>query len=197
MLRSRVKSLRPTAMRARIAIVTVVGLLASVFAIGGVIGYETYFACVNNSSGTIKVVSSNADCKSGDYFIEWNQVGPKGDTGDPGPQGVPGIQGEPGPKGDTGPVGPVGISGHEVVFTDGTETSLYPGREATIQCPPGKRIFGGGVFRSGFHHDHENILIMRDAPFGNVAWRVVARDFGEAQNDWNITAYAICASVDS
>lgn len=123
MLRSRVKRLQPTGLRARIAFVTVVGLLASVFAIGGVVAYETYFACVNNSSGTIKVVSSQGECKAGDYFIEWNAQGPPGEAGPMGPrgpqgeQGQTGVQGEPGEpgavglQGETGPVGPQGPAG--------------------------------------------------------------------------------------
>ena len=57
------------------------------------------YACVNNSSGTIHVVSSADTCSTNEVALAWNQQGPKGDTG---PQG---------PKGDTGPQGPTGPAG--------------------------------------------------------------------------------------
>src|SRR5207249_10153344 len=57
------------------------------------------YACVNNSSGTIHVVSSADPCSTNEVALAWNQQGPKGDTG---PQG---------PKGDTGPQGPAGPAG--------------------------------------------------------------------------------------
>lgn len=88
-----------------------------------------YYACVNSSSGTIKMVDADATCKQNEAKIEWNKQGPqgitgpqgpKGDTGDTGdtgatgPQGAVGPIGPEGPKGDTGtqgPAGPVGATG--------------------------------------------------------------------------------------
>lgn len=46
-----------------------------------------YYACINNSSGTIKVWTEPMDCSNNEFPIQWNNVGPKGD---PGPQGPPG-----------------------------------------------------------------------------------------------------------
>ena len=57
------------------------------------------YACVNNSSGTIHVVSSADTCSTNEVALAWNQQGSKGDAG---PQGV---------KGDTGPQGPTGPAG--------------------------------------------------------------------------------------
>jgi hypothetical protein len=59
-------------------------------------------ACVNNGSGTIRIVSPLAVCSGNDIPITWNAVGVEG------PEGP---QGEPGPKGDTGPQGPPGVGG--------------------------------------------------------------------------------------
>ena len=50
----------------------------------------TYYACVNNSSGTIFIITAEQSCKSSEYRIVWNATGPAG------PQG---LQGEPGPAG--------------------------------------------------------------------------------------------------
>jgi hypothetical protein len=69
---------------------------------GGVVAAQTtssstvYFACVNNSSGTIHVVSSTGQCSNNEVSINWNQQGPAG------PQGLTGPQGPAGPSGGFG-----------------------------------------------------------------------------------------------
>ena len=63
-----------------------------------------YYACVNNTSGAITIVSQSTKCPTGTHKIQWNQQGPIGPQG---PQGVQGIQGVQGP---TGPQGPAGVS---------------------------------------------------------------------------------------
>jgi len=64
----------------------------------------TYYGCVNNSTGAIRIVSANTICKSTEHKIHWNQVGPQG------PQGPQGPAGPQGPQGAQGPQGPPGIS---------------------------------------------------------------------------------------
>jgi hypothetical protein len=101
-------------------------VMASIFSIQRVVAENnttTYYACINNSSGTIKMIDESKTCANNEVKIEWNQVGPKGDkgdTGNTGPQGEPGAkgdtgtqgpQGEPGAKGDTGAQGPQGEPG--------------------------------------------------------------------------------------
>jgi hypothetical protein len=66
------------------------------------------YACVNNSSGTIKIVSPLAVCSGNDIPLTWNAVGLEGPEGPQGPQGEPGPEG---PQGDTGPQGPPGACG--------------------------------------------------------------------------------------
>jgi hypothetical protein len=51
-----------------------------------------YYACVNRSSGEIKLIELGETCHKHDYMIEWNSVGPQG------PQGEPGETGPPGPE---------------------------------------------------------------------------------------------------
>ena len=48
----------------------------------------TFYGCVNNSTGAIRIVQSFTSCKSTEHKIHWNQVGPRGPQG---PQGPPGI----------------------------------------------------------------------------------------------------------
>ena len=67
-----------------------------------------YFACVNNSSGTIHIIAEGETCSNNEVLIEWNQVGPQGP---PGPSGADGIDGAPGAIGPSGPPGPAGVDG--------------------------------------------------------------------------------------
>jgi len=80
-------------------------------------------ACVNNTSGEIKIIGANATCPNNSRALDWNiqgpagqqgtqgQQGPMGPVGPVGPIGPQGLQGEQGPIGLVGPVGPVGPIG--------------------------------------------------------------------------------------
>lgn len=71
----------------------------------------TYYACVNNTTGTIKIVNSTTTCATGTHKIQWNQIGPVGPVGPHGPAGSQGVAGPAGPQGPTGPKGPTGPQG--------------------------------------------------------------------------------------
>ena len=70
----------------------------------------TYYACVNNTTGAIKIVSSTTTCATGNHKIQWNQVGPVGPQGPVGPAGPAGPKGSAGPTGPIGPQGPAGLA---------------------------------------------------------------------------------------
>jgi hypothetical protein len=38
----------------------------------------TYYGCVNNTTGAIRIVSKATICKSTEHKISWNEVGPRG-----------------------------------------------------------------------------------------------------------------------
>jgi len=74
--------------------------------------------CYSSKTGALRVInSSTAKCASGELALNWNQKGPKGDTGAAGPrgyvgpQGPQGLKGEAGPKGDPGAAGAQGLKG--------------------------------------------------------------------------------------
>jgi len=75
-------------------------------------GPEVYYACVNSSSGELKIVDAEDTCHKNEYKIEWNKIGPQGPQGpigpigSAGPQGPEGPEGPEGPQGEQGPVGP-------------------------------------------------------------------------------------------
>ena len=79
-------------------------LLAGVFALHSLLAPSAnaimYYACKNNSDGTVYMVAADTTCRNNYTKISWNDVGPKGDTGAQGPQG------EIGPAGPAGPAGP-------------------------------------------------------------------------------------------
>lgn len=71
----------------------------------------TYYACVDNSSGTIHMVDAGVKCSNSEQLVQWNQMGPQGEIGPQGPQGEQGLQGIQGPQGEVGPQGPAGEQG--------------------------------------------------------------------------------------
>jgi hypothetical protein len=85
-------------------------LLATVVTVARAQSTVSYYACVNNSSGTIHMVDSAGKCANNEVFIQWNQTGPKGDMGPQGATGPQGEQGDPGPAGPEGPQGPAGTA---------------------------------------------------------------------------------------
>jgi Collagen triple helix repeat (20 copies)/Divergent InlB B-repeat domain len=114
-----------------------------------------YYACVNNSSGTIKMIGAAATCANNEIRIEWNQQGPpgpagsQGEVGPTGPQGELGPTGPQGPEGQVGPEGPPGPAGvSSVDALDGTpcnaetplegllDVSYGPGGAVSLVCTP-------------------------------------------------------------
>ncbi len=80
----------------------------------GVVGAATagvIYACVNNSSGALKIVRAGETCPANWTLIQWNDQGPAGAQGPTGPQGETGATGPTGPQGAMGPTGPQGETG--------------------------------------------------------------------------------------
>lgn len=71
--------------------------------------------CYNNKGdASLRIIDSNAQCKSNETALNFNQTGPQGPQGIqgvPGPVGPQGPQGFQGPQGATGPQGPQGETG--------------------------------------------------------------------------------------
>ena len=65
-----------------------------------VIRASTIHACVNASSGSVRLLLSPTDvCRQGEQALSWNTEGPAGPPGPPGSPGPTGAQGIPGPAG--------------------------------------------------------------------------------------------------
>ncbi len=69
---------------------------------------QTYYACQDNKSGAVRIVSSTTACSKFESGISWNREGAPGPAGPPGPGGP---AGPAGPTGAFGPMGPTGAAG--------------------------------------------------------------------------------------
>jgi hypothetical protein len=178
-------------------------------------GPQTYYACVNQASGTVKMVGEGETCKNNEYLIVWNRVGPqgpKGDTGDRGPVGPQGLQGPQGPKGDTGdrgPVGPQGPQGEQGPGCEDCQSRLaeleaqVDGLKARLMCLGG----GGTLWGTRWCENGDGtvtdlttgLVWLRDANcYGRRAWdpaMVLARGLnsgecgltdGSSEGDWHL-----------
>ena len=114
---------------------------ASTVGLAGAITTGLIYACVNNSSGTIKIVNATTACANNEIQLVWNAEGiigptgpegPAGPTGPTGPTGASGPQGSTGATGPTGPQGPIGPTG----ATGSTGPKGDQGIQG-IQGPPG------------------------------------------------------------
>ena len=145
-------------------------------------------ACVNNTSGEVKIVGANSACPSNYRALDWNiqgqtgqqgPIGPVGPTGPMGPQGLqgeqglqglPGIQGLQGEQGAQGlpgiqgEQGPAGISGLEIVQVN-APTQTAARIDVVVDCPAGKQVLSGGFATAG---DNRNTSIMANGPSGNA-----------------------------
>jgi hypothetical protein len=157
--------------------------------------------CYAKKDGSLRVIDSSAQCKSGEAALTWNQAGPQGPKGDPGPQGPKGDtgpQGPQGPKGDTGPIGLTGPAGpqgprgavtapnYQLVNVFGGGSWYGSDRTVTAQCPAGKKAIAGG-------YTQINNNIIESAPEGDLSgWTVTARpNFPYGTLEW---VWAVCAN---
>jgi len=96
--------------RKAVMAITLVAALVGVCTVGIASAVTTglIYACVNNSSGTIKIVSATSECSNNEIQLVWNADGVAGPPGPQGPNGPTGPTGATGPQGVAGPVGPTG-----------------------------------------------------------------------------------------
>jgi hypothetical protein len=153
----------------------IVGVLI-ISAVSFGIGYgqgETsdYYACVNNASGTIRMISSDESCAGNDVLIQWNINGPPGPPGDDGQDGAPG-----------------GVSGWERILGDSVTVPPEGLRTAIAICPEGKKVLGGG-----WYNNWKSIEIIDSLTQAGQAWYVYG--YNPTDRDQTFVAIALCANV--
>src|SRR5215831_17305577 len=72
---------------------------------------QQIFACVNATSGAVRIVAQGVACRTPETLVTWNVVGPQGPPGPAGPAGAQGSAGPQGPQGMSGERGPFGPAG--------------------------------------------------------------------------------------
>ena len=114
----------------------VLGAMGACVVLGSTVGIanaggDAIRACVNKSSGAIKIVHAGTACATNQTLLVWNQSGPPGPAGPQGPQGPQGVQ------------GPSGVTDIQVVWS----YEMFPGTQVSRAfCPPNTRVTGGGGF---------------------------------------------------
>lgn len=178
------------------ALVLVAGIAAGGTAfVSAQMSSTVIYACVNNNSGMVKIVSAPSACSGNERSLQWNLQGPKGDKGDPGPAGPQGPKGETGAVGPVGPAGPAGPPGpagsaqqlvrHEI-RTPTRDISVLDGIvQLVAECPAGTVLAGGGYY-SNF------VNISESRPDGN-GWLVEGSTPGGLGTSF--AAYAVCHSL--
>lgn len=117
--------------------------------------------------------------------------GPAGPAGPAGPTGATGVKGDTGSTGAQGPQGvpgPAGVSGY--VQVSGTAASLAAGvyGSASVNCPPGKVVVGGGAQNGG-----SQIYLTDTRPSDADTWIVYGRNVGADTE--TLKAWALCATA--
>jgi hypothetical protein len=110
-------------------------------------------------------------------------------TGAAGPQGA---QGPAGPAGPEGAAGVPGVSGREVVVAS-SDTNSDAEKDVLATCPDGKRVIGGGA--NVFPNTVDDVVVREAFPSSATGFYVEAQEIGAVADNWQVAAYAICATV--
>jgi hypothetical protein len=121
--------------------------------------------------------SELAACTENEAALNWNQVGPKGDTGPTGPAGPQGPKGDTGAAGPAGPAGPQGPKGDTgPAGAQGPKGDTGAAGPAGPAGPPGPKGDTGATGPPG--------------PAGPAGPPGPKGDPGSAANAWNLTGNA-------
>ncbi len=140
------------------------------------------YACVNNSSGTIHIVSATTSCANNELLLVWNAEGPTGAQGATGPAGPTGAQGATGATGATGPQGPSDAYGTMRYYSSPPfDVDIYPRAFvslASLSVPAGSYIVSAKARLANY--DFRNSIIVQCLLSGGTSGR----------NDLSLTSLA-------
>jgi hypothetical protein len=147
------------------------------------------YACVNNASGTVKIVAADTVCHENSTLVHWNQEGTPGMDGQPGEDGVDGADGTDGTDGTDGADG---VSGLERVVAEKVVTAAKAGDVISLNadCPAGKKTTGGGLTAPDPRFINTTSLSNFELTSWGATW-VVTEDVDLAV----VFTEAICANV--
>ena len=100
--------------------------------------------------------------------------------------------GPPGPPGPAGPAGPTGAPGlsavERVEVTSATNSTSI--RTASLGCPSGKRLIGGGARLNG---GLPQVALQSSFPDNDNVFTASAREITGTSSSWSLTVFAACA----
>jgi hypothetical protein len=175
------KTMRTAALM--IAVVLVVAGAVGASATDERAGTRRLTGCRNLTTGTLDQVTRGLQplggvCGAGERRVSWKV------TGETGPQGPAGATGA------TGATGTPGVSGWETVSSTSASDSSNP-KQVIAYCPAGKKVVGGGGNASGGYA----FLFVSEPITPGVGWGVVAGESPPTDQNWSLTAYAICVTA--
>jgi len=150
-------------------------------------GSNRLTGCRNTSTGVLDQVKAGllpmgGACGAGELMVTWNKTGPQG------PQGP---RGDTGATGATGTPGASGVSGWELIQVTGATDSSSP-KAVNADCPPGKKVVGGGGHASG----SLSVAIRGSWPYSNgIGWSVSGLELSPTAENWTVYGYAICVTA--
>jgi hypothetical protein len=144
---------------------------------------STIYACVNNNSGQVQIVSQSTVCSNNHTKTTWNiagptgpigpagpagPTGPTGQAGDAGPAGPQGPTGQTGEQGPTGPAGPTASLARVTFFRNATAFASAAGSTTALNfgmIPPGESFYalfnlGGAIFHNVIARNHPNNMVI-------------------------------------
>jgi hypothetical protein len=161
----------------------VVACIALGVALGGT-GYATVLQVPKNSVGTPQLKNSavtsakvkNRSLLRADFAAGQIPAGPTGPAG---------------PAGPAGPVGPAGVSAVERIESTSANNSVSS-KTATITCPAGKRLLGGGA---RLNPALPQVALQASFPDNDNIYRATAREIVGTGSSWSLTVFAVCATA--
>jgi hypothetical protein len=166
----------------------VVSCIALAAALGGT-GYATVLNVPRNSVGAAQLKNSAVTTKKLAANAVTSSKVLNGSLGkaDFRPGQIP--AGPAGPQGPAGAAGPPGLSAVERVDVTTPSSSTSP-KTASLPCPTGKRLVGGGA---RVNAGSPNVAIVAAFPDDDNIYRATAREVVGTGTSWTLTAFAVCA----
>ena len=147
-------------------------------------------------------IADASDDVNGDGKVDsWDCEGLPGAKGETGAMGPAGMQG---PKGETGAPGAPGILNVERVSAS-SSTDATSSKQVSATCGEGQVLLGGGYDVNGPASEDWIVSVLESYPSSASSWHVRAdalyarisdtADCNCSDDDWSITAWAICADM--
>lgn len=89
------------------------------------------------------------------------------------------------------PAGPAGLTALEIASAATAQDSSTP-KTATVNCPAGKRVVGGGARVTGA--GATEVAVSEAFPNSPTQWVTLAREVNPTGSSWTLAAYAFCAA---